>query len=675
MANEFSAASGLRNQLGHPLSNPKLAALQAQLEAKTLGSAAGSQDVAAIGMMAEMEAPEIRAYVTQAVDLVQQYMGNIGELRQVYPLLEEIKRLVQTDPTLSKKQRQHGLAILQKLQQFVGQKVALDTRIASRLKNVARQKVTSWRAAMSEKMQGSKSFLLRQASRPFQGAGPSGPSPVQQDIANAQAGALTTFADNDAAARLANKPQRVASPETRERGFSPQRQPAVSDAELDKRTPPIFKRILNTDLKIYKEVEAVKNTLVEQKELDAAQANALLKAQQRAADNAKKTTSGVKIDEKDEIGEKEGTIGFFGKISNLLSHGISGGIGGLTAGVARAAIAWAPMIAASIGVAVTSYLAGIGIGTLINWMQEQRDRFLLEGRPVPRALTEGALDSFGASLGFPNLSTTLNQRSAGMTSGATPGGAPTAAATGAVVGGDTNYRETMKNVESSGDYSVENPEGYLGAYQLGAMALEDVGELKAGTTKGLSRVQAQAKLSDDSVWTTKGGKAAFLASPARQDAASVKYDRIRETQLRAKKIINKDTPDDVRKGMLAATHLGGVVGVTSPGGMDVPDANGKTPRDYFRMFAPDAAVPTGAVIRGPSPQASLSPTLSAPNFSGMQNAAGADRGRMTVVPIMAGLDFTGRQRPAATTRVFQPLNPDSLDLTIRAIRNTSGSLI
>ena len=44
-------------------------------------------------------------------------------------------------------------------------------------------------------------------------------------------------------------------------------------------------------------------------------------------------------------------------------------------------------------------------------------------------------------------------------------------------------RDAMRMRESSGDYSIRNKLGYVGGYQFGAMALEDLGQLQKGSSK------------------------------------------------------------------------------------------------------------------------------------------------------------------------------------------------
>ena len=77
------------------------------------------------------------------------------------------------------------------------------------------------------------------------------------------------------------------------------------------------------------------------------------------------------------------------------------------------------------------------------------------------------------------------------------------------------FRETIRASESgSQGYRAENTYGYIGAYQFGAQALEDVGLIKKGVSK-----KGNKSLDDEANWVTPGGKAAFMADSTLQDQA------------------------------------------------------------------------------------------------------------------------------------------------------------
>jgi GH24 family phage-related lysozyme (muramidase) len=688
MANEFfSRQSDIRNQMGQPLSNPRLAALQAQLEAKTLGSASGSQDVAAIGMLAGMESPAVQAYVAQAVELVQAHLGTVGQLQQVYPLLESIRTLIQADPTLSPKQRKHGIMIMQRLQQFVGKKIALDSRVSVRVKNAVRQKTTAWRSALTEKMQGSQSFLLRNAGhllrdRPRE----SGPSPIQQDIANVRASSLTTFADNDAAARLANAPQRVTQPVERERavraepGFSPLRHPvseAPSGSELDRKAPPIFKRILDTDLKIYKEVEAVKHTLIEQKELDESQAEALRRAQERSADNTipAETTASLTA----AMPTTKGSA--FGRLGAFLLSGLTGLTSGIVSAISTAAIAWGPSIAIGIGVAVASYLAGLGFGKFISWLQTIRNKLLLNevngGSAIPRTVVEGIIASTGTVLGMPNMGQVLNEASA---NGAfAPSGSDSGTKTPArTMRMSESGQAALIQREGLGPKDGSSYQDKDGGYVIGPGMQYFRGEKVTKNTKYTPKeIEAEFKHQLHGTYSdiVRTGLGDTPVSQQMFDAlVSHAWNNPAQTVRMVAKLKSGQelTLEDWQRG---ATVKGAPSAALREryrkeyeASIAVPAASSAPPGELRPMSS------HGEVARTPSPQASLNPRLSAPTLSSAQQAAGANRGGTNVVVVQ---QMASRQAAATpiVQRVFQRIDPDQTDATIRAIRNTSGSAL
>ena len=119
------------------------------------------------------------------------------------------------------------------------------------------------------------------------------------------------------------------------------------------------------------------------------------------------------------------------------------------------------------------------------------------------------------------------------------------------------FRETIRASESgSQGYRAENTYGYIGAYQFGAQALEDVGLIKKGVSK-----KGNKSLDDEANWVTPGGKAAFMADSTLQDQA---FDAL--TELNYKRITNlpemkgRDVPVEDVAGLLAAAHLKGVTG-------------------------------------------------------------------------------------------------------------------
>ncbi len=152
------------------------------------------------------------------------------------------------------------------------------------------------------------------------------------------------------------------------------------------------------------------------------------------------------------------------------------------------------------------------------------------------------------------------------------------------------YRNFVRNKESGGNYQIENPFGYIGAYQFGAQALQAQGLIKPGVVTdygSLGRTQAERAaahkrlLEDDSNWTIPGGKQAYLNNRQLQDQA---FDRLSEqnfSTLSKKGVITPDTPPDQIAGYGAASHLLGA-GAVANGKLLKTDANGTSGSAYFK---------------------------------------------------------------------------------------------
>lgn len=143
-----------------------------------------------------------------------------------------------------------------------------------------------------------------------------------------------------------------------------------------------------------------------------------------------------------------------------------------------------------------------------------------------------------------------------------------------------NLRDKIREKESSNNYSVENSLGYIGGYQMGAMALETLGYVKPGTSK-----KGNSALNDPSNWTGKNGaesKEVFLSNPELQDTAYDENVNSNYQQLVNNGTINGDSTPKEIAGYLAASHLLGANGAKN---LDKVDANNISGKTYFEMGA------------------------------------------------------------------------------------------
>ena len=142
--------------------------------------------------------------------------------------------------------------------------------------------------------------------------------------------------------------------------------------------------------------------------------------------------------------------------------------------------------------------------------------------------------------------------------------------------------------ESSGRYDVVSTYGYLGMYQMGELALIDIGFYRGDGTSANDWI---------GTWSGRLGitrRDAFLASPSAQEAAIRDYMAVNWSYLNHAgvaayegQVLNGRTI--TLSGMLASAHLvgfGGLATYLKSGGTEVPaDAFGTTATEYLFGFA------------------------------------------------------------------------------------------
>jgi hypothetical protein len=164
----------------------------------------------------------------------------------------------------------------------------------------------------------------------------------------------------------------------------------------------------------------------------------------------------------------------------------------------------------------------------------------------------------------------------------------------------SSYAQTVGQRESGGDYKAVNTLGFLGKYQFGAAALEDMGLIKKGASKGGNKV-----LNDSSNWTIEGGKEAFLNNAALQEQTMANYTKQNFRSLKRLGVVNEETPPEKIAGYLASAHLVGPGGAAALSRGEVrKDAYGTSAQSYFKL--------------GSASQGEIQP---APSTSGAQVAA------------------------------------------------------
>lgn len=157
------------------------------------------------------------------------------------------------------------------------------------------------------------------------------------------------------------------------------------------------------------------------------------------------------------------------------------------------------------------------------------------------------------------------------------------------IGMSNDTYQNLKNIiayrESGGNQFSVNSLGFMGKYQFGAEALADTGFIdKSKLPKRGQRYSGWQNdfLADDSNWTIKGGKQAFLNNVEYQEQAMDKLLKSNYNQI-SKGIGYTDEKD--LSGKLMASHLGGY-GNTKKlflEGKGFKDANGTDIMQYYKL--------------------------------------------------------------------------------------------
>ena len=166
---------------------------------------------------------------------------------------------------------------------------------------------------------------------------------------------------------------------------------------------------------------------------------------------------------------------------------------------------------------------------------------------------------------------------------------------------------------SYGGYSTVNKLGYLGRYQFGALALQDMGLVKKGTSlKGLD---------NPNNWNIDGGKQAFLNDQNLQEETFVKYTKMNYSRLVNLGVITADSPPGEIAGYLAASHLVGPGGARDlKVGVVKADAFGTKSSKYFlegsmtqRLMVASASASSSSVAATSSVASSVKPPPMSPS--------------------------------------------------------------
>lgn len=188
------------------------------------------------------------------------------------------------------------------------------------------------------------------------------------------------------------------------------------------------------------------------------------------------------------------------------------------------------------------------------------------------------------------------------------------------------YRQQIAIQESGGVYTIVNPQTkYVGAYQVGAQALETVGYLKKGASLG-----GNAAMNNPDNWTGVGGVRSlndFLYNSAAQDDAFRKYTIGNARTLETVRApdgtyrLTSETTQEERAGWLGASQFG--AGNVVKYGLNFSDGAGTPASKWYRQAA--GAV-SGATVTPPASTGGSSSGSTNPASSAAPQETVADRG-------------------------------------------------
>jgi len=202
-----------------------------------------------------------------------------------------------------------------------------------------------------------------------------------------------------------------------------------------------------------------------------------------------------------------------------------------------------------------------------------------------------------------------------------------------------SYAAKIGEKESGGKYDTVNSIGYVGKYQFGAMALEDMGLVKKGVgAKG----QKALDVSDN--WNIPGGKQGFLNNAQLQEDTMKRYTMQNYKTLNRLGVVNKDSSPEQVAGYLASSHLLGPGGAKDLSkGKSGSDAYGTSAASYYKVgVATQMPTTSTASAAAPAPPssgtvlASASTTVADGRRSGTQAGAGTIINSPTTNTTVAG---------------------------------------
>jgi hypothetical protein len=225
-----------------------------------------------------------------------------------------------------------------------------------------------------------------------------------------------------------------------------------------------------------------------------------------------------------------------------------------------------------------------------------------------------------------------------------------------------SYADKVGERESRNNYKAENTIGYLGKYQFGAAALEDLGFIKRGASK---KGKNKEVLNDPKNWNLSGGKQEFLNSPDLQENAFALYTAKNYGTLIKLKVLNKDSSAEEKGGYLMAAHLLGPGGALKLKQGEIgKDAYGTTSSSYYALGS-QTQTSTGKPEMSAS---AITPNTGTALTSGSTAASDMKlsiSSQPPVISVNAPTTVNNGGSSAASQTVASALNTDAMELFLR----------
>jgi GH24 family phage-related lysozyme (muramidase) len=424
----------------------------------------------------------------------------------------------------------------------------------------------------------------------------------------------------------------------------------------------------------------VKDVLEEQKELDVNQAEILEKEKERAKDNTQPDNQWQLLANSMKRGTGKSTSatsapkGLKGLLSEVTRDAIIPLLVGTGEGLASGLVAAStPIITALGGIAAglgVAWAAFKGIEILKTVQQEQLDKVNAGGSPLGYAAVTGAMQGLGAAVGIPNLglqTTKAATRPAGKSVDRVVGGV-TVAPDGKQTMSDAGMERLIAREGGIKTVAYEDPEG-SGNYAIGPGLHTFQGKkVVRGQTASVDALRDDARKQMDTHYASvvRNQLPGIIDQNKFDSLASVAWNSEAAGANLAKKYVAKGTL--TKEDYTASAFIG-----------QTPDEGLRTRRigEYEQGAQPSTVSTPAPIAQVITPSPTMTVATPTPARSGLAVAlattsVGREAGATPTIVISA----PQVQTPSPVARpepIYVPIQVDSLDNAVRAVKNTSGS--